>query len=125
MLFFSFGNLAFNCTSGENNIDMLIAAKSRFATPQEFLADAIRYLDEIVYPGCNIQADYEDATLKDGQYSEIVEKWISGMDTKVEIKADSIERIRRLKRAQYDPMCDEFLLETADEYILFLWSTSA
>ena len=29
---------------------MLIAAKSRFATPQEFLADAIRYLDEIVCP---------------------------------------------------------------------------
>ena len=76
MLFFSFGNLAFNCTSGENNIDMLIAAKSRFATLQEFMAD-------------------------------------------------NIERIRRVKRAQYDPMCDEFLLETTDEYILFQWSTSA
>ena len=125
MLYFGFGNFAFNDKSSESTIFMIVSAKCRYNEPQKFLTEAFRYLDEKIDPGYNTAAEYEGASLKEGQYLNIVEQWISTMNERIEIQVSDILKTYRIKHAQYDPFCDEFLLETANEYILFHWSTAA
>lgn len=125
MLYYSFGSLAFNCKSGESMIDMVISGKSKYNNADTFLADAIRFIDEEIYPGEGIKEDYSGAHLKEGLYKDIVMQWIDSMNEKVAITFSEIQKIYRIKLEQYDPMRDEFVLETADEYIMFSWSTSA
>lgn len=125
MLYFSFGNLAFNGKSSESMIDMVVSGKSKFDNADVFLVDAIRYIDEGIYPGEGIKEDYQGAYLKEGLYKDIVMKWIASMNEKIEISFDDIQKTYRIKLDHYDPMRDEFILETADEFIMFSWSTSA
>ena len=125
MISYSFGNLAFNNEYGENTIEMIVSAQNRYKTPEEFFRAAIRFLDEVVWTGYNVAAEYNSASLKDGNFGDIVQKWLNSMDEKVEINVDEIIKIYRVKRATYDPLVDEFLIETRNEYILLLWATSA
>ena len=125
MLYFSFGNLAFNGKSSESMIDMVISGKSKFDNAEAFWVDAIRYMDEEIYPGEGIKEEYNGAYLKEGLYKDIVMQWIASMNEKVEISFDDIQKTHRIKLDHYDPMRDEFVLETADEFIMFSWSTSA
>ena len=71
------------------------------------------------------QADYEGMYLKDGDYGAIVEHWIESMDQSIELSFDDIIDIKRIKCSSYDPLRDEFLIETKEEYVMFLWSTTA
>lgn len=125
MLYFSFGNLAFNGKSSESMIDMVVSGKGKFDNADAFLVEVIRYLDKEIYPGDDIKEDYSGANLKEGLYKDIVNQWIASMNEKVEISFDEIQKTYRIKLDHYDPMRDEFILETADEYIMFSWSTSA
>lgn len=125
MLFFSFGNLAFNSKASESMIEMIVSAKNRYDNPQSFFESAVKYIDEDIYPGEGIKEDYDGAYLKEGLYADIVRKWISSMDEKVDIQMDEVVKTYRIKLPYYEPMKDEFILETADEYIMFSWSTSA
>ena len=125
MLYFSFGNLAFNGKSSESMIDIVISGKSKFKDADAFLVDAIKYMDEEIYLGEGIKEDYNGAHLKEGLYIEIVMRWIASMNEKVDISFDDIQKTYRIKLDHYDPMRDEFILETADEFIMFSWSTSA
>lgn len=125
MLYFSFGNLAFNGKSSESMIDMVVSGKGKFDNADAFLVEVIRYLDKEIYPGDGIKEDYSGAYLKEGSYKDIVNQWIASMNEKVEISFDEIQKTYRIKLDHYDPMRDEFILETADEYIMFSWSTSA
>ena len=125
MLYFSFGNLAFNGKSSESMIDMVVSGKGKFDNADAFLVEAIRYLDKEIYPGDGIKEDYSGANLYEGLYKDIVNQWIASMNEKVEISFDEIQKTYRIKLDHYDPMRDEFILETADEYIMFSWSTSA
>ncbi len=125
MIFFSFGNRVFNKEYSESNIYMVVARKDRYTDPIDFLNKAVSFIDEKVYPGEDFKADYEGMYLKDGEYRDIVERWILSMDKSVEIKMDDILNIRRIKCDSSDPYRDEYVLETKDEYIMFLWSTTA
>ena len=125
MLYFSFGNLAFNGKSSESMIDIVISWKSKFKDADAFLVDTIKYMDEEIYLGEGIKEDYNGAHLKEGLYKEIVMRWIASMNEKVDISIDDIQKTYRIKLDHYDPMRDEFILETADEFIMFSWSTSA
>jgi len=125
MLYFSFGNLAFNDKSSESMIYMVASGKSKYDNEDAFFVDAIRYIDEEIYPGEGIKEDYSGAYLKEGLYKDIVMQWIASMNEKVEISFDEIRKTYRIKLNHYDPMRDEFILETADEFIMFSWSTSA
>ena len=64
MLYFSFGNLAFNGKSSESMIDIVISGKSKFKDADAFLAEAIRYIDEEINPGEGIKEDYNGAHLQ-------------------------------------------------------------
>lgn len=125
MLFFSFGNRAFNKPFAEANIYMIVSPKNKYSDQMDFLNDAVAFVDEKVYPGDDFKADYEGMYLKEGNYHGIVKQWIESMDQSIEIVFDEIICIKRIKSDSSDPYRDEFLLETKEEYIMFLWSTSA
>ncbi|MCR5120235.1 MAG: hypothetical protein K6B44_11550, partial [Lachnospiraceae bacterium] len=71
------------------------------------------------------KADYEGMYLRDGDYGAIVEHWIESMDQAIELSFDDIIEIKRIKCSSSDPYRDEYLIETEEEYIMFLWSTTA
>lgn len=69
--------------------------------------------------------EYEGEHLKEDLYKNIIFKWILAMNERVDIKIEDINKIFRVKCDAYDPFRDEFIIETNDEYILFLWATLA
>ena len=75
MLYFSFGNLAFNGKSSESIIDIVISGKSKFKDADAFLVDAIKYMDEEIYPGEGIKEDYNGAHLKEGLYKQVKDSY--------------------------------------------------
>lgn len=125
MLFFSFGNLAFNVQNSEQTIDMIVDSKSKYNTVDEYVSAGIKYLDESVYPGDGIAIEYDAISLKTGKYDEIVNRWIDGLNERVEVKIENIQNIYRIKRKVNNPLVDEFIIETDDEFIMFLWATTA
>ena len=125
MVFLYFGSDAFNYKSSESSIRTIIVAKEKYGSPQDFFESAIAYIDEEIDTEDDIRAEYDGAYLKEGLYEKIIKQWISSMDKKIEIAFNNIIKTYRIKRTTYDPNIDEFVLETEDEYILFLWATSA
>ena len=53
--------------------------------------------------------------LKDGEFGAKVEHWIASMDQSIELSFDDIIDIKRIKCISYDPLRDEFLIETNAE----------
>lgn len=125
MLFFSFGNRAFNKEYSESNIYIIISPKQSHESPFQFLEKAIEFIDEKIYPGEDFKSDYAGIKLIEGNYENIVMKWISSMSQSIEICFDDIQNVHRIKCNNSDPYRDEFLIETNEEYIIFLWSTTA
>ncbi len=125
MIFFSFGNLAFNQINSESTIDMVVAAKEKYKDANSFFEEAVTYLDEVIYPGDDTKQEYEGAILKDGNYNDIVKHYIELMDQKVLIEFDDIQKIERIKLAHDGYLREEFIIETNTEFIMLAWSTSA
>ena len=125
MVFFSFGNLAFNLVNSESTIDIVVASKEKYKDANSFFDSAVLYLDEKIYPGDNIKQEYEGAVLKDGNYNDIVRHYIELMDQKVMIDFDDIQKIQRIKFAYGGFLREDFIIETDVEFIMFSWSTSA
>ena len=125
MLFFSFDSPVFNKGYEYSNISMVVSVKAKYASPHLFMKEAFRFIDEEIYPEEDIITEYAGAHLKEGRYSEIVKRWIATMSEKVDIQMDKIIKTYRIKCPSYRPFNDDFILETTDEYIMFLWSTSA
>lgn len=125
MLFFSLGNLAFNIQNSEQTIDMVVDSKSKYNSVDDFMFAGIKYLDETVYPGDGIAIEYDGSSLKTGKYDEIVNRLIERFNERVDVKFENIQNIFRIKREVYNPLVDEFIIEADDEYIMFLWATTA
>ena len=125
MIFLSFSGGAFNYRYSESNIYLVMAPKEDYGNPQEFMEKAIKYIDEKVYPGEDFKADYKGMYLKDGNYGDIVQRWIDSMNQSIEVKFDEITKIQRIKCDGSDPLRDEFMIETSREYVMFFWSTTA
>ena len=125
MLFFSFGNLAFNVQCSEQTIDMVVDIKSKYRTVDDFMSAGIKYLDESAYPGVGIAIEYDGISLEIGEYDEIVSRWIDGLNERVEVRIENIRNIFRINRMVDNPYVDEYIIETDDEFIMFLWATTA
>ncbi len=117
----SFENKAFNKGYGGVEIDMIFAPKAKYDDAMQFLEAAIKRTDEDIYPGCSELRDFEGLTLREGNYNAIVEEYISSMNESIEMIFDDIHNIRRIVLKNYDPLRDDFLIETEDEYIMFSW----
>lgn len=124
MMFLSFSSGAINKDFRGAVIDMIMAPKGKYERPMSFLEDAIKFVDEKVHPEDGFKSDYEEISLKQGDFRIIVERWIASMDQAVEINFDEVLDIQRIKCRTSNPYRDEFLIETNDEYIMFLWSTA-
>lgn len=125
MVFFSFGNLAFNQIESESTIDMVVASKEKYKDAYSFFDSAVTYLDEKIYPGDETKQEYEGAILKDGNYDDIVKRYIELMNRKVLIEFDDIRKIQRIKLAHDGYLREEFIIETETEFIMFAWATTA
>ena len=125
MLFFSFGNRAFNKEFSESNIYVVVSPKYEYEDELSFLDKAINFIGDKVYPGEDFKSEYEGIYLKDGEYKEIIDRRIQSMNQSIEIKMDEIIGVKRIKCNSSDPYRDEYLIETAEEYMMFLWSTTA
>ena len=104
---------------------MIVDSKSKYSTVENFMSAGIKYLDESVYPGDGIAIEYDSIILKTGKYDEIVSRWIDGLNERVEVKIENIQNIFRIKRKVYNPLVDEFIIEKYDEFIMFIWATTA
>ena len=52
----------------------------------------------------------------------IIDQHMQVMNPKAEIEIQDVKTTYRVKRASFDPCCDEFIIETEKAYIAFLWS---
>ena len=104
--------------SSVSAVDMIVADKSLFESPQLFMTEVIRFLDHEIYPACGIAFDYKGFRLKEGRYK----KKMQLMNQKAEIEIRDVKTTYRIKRSSFDPCCDEFVIETEKAYIAFLWS---
>ena len=110
-------------TSSGSAIDMIVAEKSLFENPKQFMTEVIRFLDHEIYPECGIAFDYKGFRLKEGLYLNIIDQHIQLMNQKAEtIKIRDAKTTYRVKRSSFDPCSDEFIIETEKAYIAFLWS---
>ena len=114
MLFFSFGNLAFNVQGSEQTIDMVVDIKSKYRTVDDFMCAGIKYLDESAYPGCGIAIEYDSISLEIGEYDEIVSRWIDGLNERVEVRIENIRNIFRINRMVDNPYVDEYMVLCQD-----------
>ena len=104
---------------------MIVDSKSKYSTVENFMSAGIKYLDESVYPGDGIAIEYDSIILKTGKYDEIVSRWIDRINEQVEVKIENRQNIFRIKRKVYNPLVDEFIIEKYDEFIMFIWATTA
>ncbi|MCR4604449.1 MAG: hypothetical protein K5639_00430 [Eubacterium sp.] len=125
MFYFYFGNTEAKKKSKESTIDMLICPKGKYADPKSFFEGAIACLDEKIYNGRKTEIDFEKAEIEEGEYMDTVNKWVEHTNKKMAIKIDNIRKTYHIKHKVYNPLRDEFILETDDEYVLFLWSIPA
>ena len=108
--------------SSVSAVDMIVADKSLFESPQLFMTEVIRFLDHEIYPACGIAFDYKGFRLKEGRYMDIIDQHMQLMNQKAEIEIRDVKTTYRIKRSSFDPCCDEFVIETEKAYIAFLWS---
>ncbi len=124
MLYFSFYDKAFPKEYRVFQIEMVIAPKSTYEDELSFVNAALDFLGDRVYKDIDMQAEHEGVHLKDGEYRDIVQHWIQTIEQSITINFDEIQKIQRIKCNHSDPLQDEFLIQTEDEYIMFLWSTA-
>lgn len=104
---------------------MIIADKRDFTSPKMFAKEAFEYLNEIIYPGENFYDEYTGFSLREKAYENIIKDKISGMNQKVSIYFEKFKKTYRIIKNIKDPLCEEFVIETEKEFILFLWEVTA
>ena len=124
MISFQFNNAAFNKEYNACELDVIISGKSTYGDPRLFFAEVINLLDSEIYPECGIHADYDGFRLKEGLYLSIIEQRLNSMNQKIDVKLEDVIRTYRIKRPVFNPLCDEFIIETSHEYIAILWSVT-
>ncbi len=124
MISFHFNNSAFNKEYNACELDVIVSGKSKYGDPLFFFEEVINLLDSEIYPECGIYADYDGFRLNEGLYLGIIEQRLDSMNQKINVKPENVIRTYRIKRPVFDPLCDEFIIETTYEYIAVLWSVT-
>lgn len=114
----------FHTDSCTIHIDLIISPKADFCNPAGFLKAAIQYLDKITDPGEDILADYDGAVLKEGNYTDIVKNLVQNTDLETDMHILEVQQSFRIKFPEYEPLREEFVLVSPDEYVMFAWSST-
>ena len=92
---------------------ILVSRKDKYETPDAFMKGVIDYINE--------NEMYEGAYLKSGNYEKIIRDYLSLPDINAEIKIEDVISTYRIKRNEYDPYNEDFIIETGDEFIAVMW----
>ena len=105
-------------------IELLASSKEEYRDARSFLIDAVRYLDNVIYPSYGVKEEYDNYILRDGDYLNIVIERLSLAYQMTDLNMDEIQVIRRIKKQIFDSLVEEYLIETQDDYILFIWTVA-
>ncbi len=125
MFALSFGHGSFNYPASEQFITLVIAPKTGYSSADDFLTKAFAFLntdddfrddwDEIRQRRCDTPASSEDISELQARFA--------AMNEKISVLHDPVLSAVHLVRPQWNEVY--MLLETASEYIFYLWGTTA
>ena len=125
MIAFDFGNLCFNSGASEQNILVVISGKNMFLSMNDFITEAVNFLEsdgrfcgnwtEIYKNRTNLPASADDIAWMESRLDE--------MNQRVSILYELIIRAVNVVPPKWNDIT--LGIETTNEYILFLWGTSA
>ena len=125
MIAFDFGNLCFNSGASEQNILVVISGKNMFLSMNDFITEAVNFLEsdgrfcgnwtEIYKNRTNLPASADDIAWMKSRLEE--------MNQRVNILYEPIIKAVNVVSSKWNDITLE--IETMNEYILYLWGTSA
>ena len=124
MIAFDFGNLCFNSGASEQNILVVISGKNMFLSMNDFITEAVNFLESDgrfcsnwteIYKNCtNLPASADDIAWMKSRLEE--------MNQRVNILYEPIIKAVNVVPSKWNDIT--LGLETKDEYIFYLWGTS-
>ena len=125
MIAFDFGNLCFNSGASEQNILVVISGKNMFLSMNDFITEAVNFLEsdgrfcgnwtEIYKNRPNLPASADDIAWMKSRLEE--------MNQRVNILYEPIIKAVNVVPSKWNDIT--LGIETMNEYILYLWGTSA
>ncbi|MCI8862833.1 MAG: hypothetical protein HFI20_10180 [Lachnospiraceae bacterium] len=125
MIAFDFGNLCFNSGASEQNILVVISGKNMFLSMNDFITEAVNFLEsdgrfcgnwtEIYKNRTNLPASADDIAWMKSRLEE--------MNQRVNILYEPIIKAVNVVPSKWNDIT--LGIETMNEYILYLWGTSA
>ena len=125
MIAFDFGNLCFNSGVSEQNILVVISGKNMFLSMNDFITEAVNFLEsdgrfcgnwtEIYKNRTNLPASADDIAWMKSRLEE--------MNQRVNILYEPIIKAVNVVPSKWNDIT--LGIETMNEYILYLWGTSA
>ena len=125
MIAFDFGNLCFNSGASEQNILVVISGKNMFLSMNDFITEAGNFLEsdgrfcgnwtEIYKNRTNLPASADDIAWMKSRLEE--------MNQRVNILYEPIIKAVNVVPSKWNDIT--LGIETMNEYILYLWGTSA
>lgn len=125
MIAMDFGNLCFNNSHSEQTILMVVASKYEFSSLDDFLTAAFAFLESDEELCDNWTQMYKERTNLPASADDIMrmKSRLDAMNERVYILYEPIVKAVNVIPPKWN---DETLgLETKNEYILYLWGTSA
>lgn len=125
MIAFDFGNLCFNSGASEQNILVVVSGKNMFLSMNDFITEAVNFLEsdgrfcgnqtEIYKNRTNLPASADDIAQMKSRLEE--------MNQRVNILYEPIIKAVNVVPSKWNDIT--LGIETMNEYILYLWGTSA
>lgn len=125
MIAFDFGNLCFNSGASEQNILVVVSGKNMFLSMNDFITEAVNFLEsdgrfcgnwtEIYKNRTNLPASADDIAWMKSRLEE--------MNQRVNILYEPIIKAVNVVPSKWNDIT--LGIETMNEYILYLWGTSA
>lgn len=125
MIAISFGALCFNVSASEQSILIVVASKSEFPSLDDFLAGALNFLESDSEFCDNWNEIYKDRNCLPASDDDITQmrSTISEMNQRVSILFEPIIKAVNVLPPKWNDI--SLGLETKNEYVLYLWGTSA
>ena len=125
MIAFDFGNLCFNSGASEQNILVVISGKNMFLSMNDFITEAVNFLESDGRFCGNWTEIYKNRTNLPASADDIawVKSRLEEMNQRVNILYEPIIKAVNVVPSKWNDIT--LGIETMNEYILYLWGTSA
>lgn len=125
MIAISFGSLCFNVSASKQSILIVVASKSEFPSLDDFLAGALNFLESDSEFCDNWNEIYKDRNYLPASDDDIMQmrSTLSEMNQRVSILFEPIIKAFYVVPPKWNDI--SLVLETKNEYVLYLWGTSA